>query len=102
MQNGFSALLFSSSSTSPPPPLFLKAYISLKQPKEAAVNGAGYKRMKQEKAVSQPEIASEIDVFLLDSNHVSTNNWQDVGLNLYGFCPAWFNEQWLQNNFLWE
>lgn len=80
----------------PPPPLFLKAYISLEQPKEAAVNGAGYKRMKQEKAVSQPEIASEIDVFLLDSNHVSTNNWQDVGLNLYGFCPAWFNEQWLQ------
>lgn len=73
-----SAFLFSSSSPSPPPPLFLKAYIPLgQQPKEAAVNGAGYKRMKQEKAVSQPEIASETDFFFLDSNHVSTNSSQD-------------------------
>lgn len=86
-----------------PTPLFLKAYIPLGEPKEAAVNGTGYKREKQEKAVSQPEIVSEIDVcvcFFLDSNHVSTNNLQDVRLGLYGFCPAWFKEQWPQDNFL--
>lgn len=62
------------------PLLFLRAYIPLGEPKEAAVYGAGYKRMGQEKTVSRPKVVSQRDI-LLEPN-VYKNHLQDCKIEL--------------------
>lgn len=54
--------------------------------------------MRQEKAVSRPKVASQIDVFL-ESNHVSNNNLQDSKTELMWILSSQFNEQGPLNDF---